>query len=152
MTDQEFADYWTSLVEKKHSTKALLSPDERLFYAANIFRGSVPRSGLIGYFENTEWGVIREAHQALESLGLHEARRLLGEAEEIVLAGARQPAAHERLTLFDDDLSEDEFEQAMVDLENRVSEIQNQVYRQDQAIFDALCRFAEEKSLRAPQG
>ncbi len=152
MTDKEFTDYWTYLVKKKYSTKAALSSDERVFYAANIFRGSVPRSGLIGYFENTKCDVIRDAHQALVTLGLSEAVRLLQDAQKIVLHGAPLPETDQCISLFDYDLPEEELELAMNDLDSRVSEIQHQLYLQDQAIFDSLCRFADEKRLRAPKG
>lgn len=152
MTDKEFIDYWTYLVKKKYSTKAALSTDERVFYAANIFRGSVPRSGLIGYFENTECDVIRDAHQALVTLGLSEALRLLHDAEKIVLNGAPLPETDQCVSLFDYDLPEKELELAMDELDNKVSDIQEQLYLQDQPIFDALCRFADEKRLRVPKG
>ena len=106
MTDKEFADYWASLVEKKYSPKAELSSDERFFYAANVFRGTVPRSGLIGYFENTEANVIHDAHHALAMLGLSEVLRLLQEAQEIVLNRKPLPDSQQWITLFDYDLPE----------------------------------------------
>lgn len=152
MTDEEFTNFWRFLVEKKYSTKAELSSDERVFYAANIFRGSVPRSGLIGYFENTECDVIRDAHNALVTLGLSESLRILQEAQQIFLNGAPLPDTDQFVTLFDYDLPEQELESAMDDLENRVSDLQDQLYLQDQAIFDSLCRFADEKRLRVPKG
>ena len=150
MTAEEFSDYWSFLVEKKYSTKAALSSDERVFYAANIFRGSVPRSGLIGYFENTECDVIRDTNHALATLGLPEALRLLKDAQIIVLNGAPLPETDQWVTLFDESLPDEELEQAMDDLDKRVSDTQNQLYLQDQAIFDSLCRFADERSLCIP--
>jgi hypothetical protein len=152
MTDKEFADYWAFLVEKKFSTKAALSSDERAFYAANIFRGSIPRSGLIGYFENTECDVIRDAHDALAMLDLTDALKLLQDAQKTVLNGAPLPETDQCLTLFDDNLSEEELELAMDELDKRVGDIQNELYLQDQAIFDSLCRFADERSLHVPTG
>jgi hypothetical protein len=151
MTDKDFADYWAFLVEKKYSTKAVLSSDERAFFAANIFRGSVPRSGLIGYFENTGCDVIRDAHLALAMLGLPEALTLLHDAQEIVLNGRPLPETDQCITLFDFDLPEEELEQAMKDLDERVRSVQIQLYLQDQPIFDALCRFADERNLRVPK-
>ncbi len=147
MTDEQFADYWGSLVKKKHSTKAALSSDERVFYAANVFRGSVPSSGLIGYFENTECDLIRDAHHALATLGQFESLRLLQDAQKIVLNGHPLPESDQCLTLFEADLSEEELEQAMDDMEKKLSDIQNQLYLQDGAIFESLCRFAEERNL-----
>lgn len=149
MTDEEFSDYWSFLVKKKHAT---LSIDERVFYAANILRGSVPRSGLMGYFENTECNVIRDASDALATLSLPETQRLLQDAQTIVLNGAPLPETDQRLSLYDDSLTEEEFARAMDDLDEKVSDIQSQLYSQDQAIFDALCRFADERQLRALRG
>jgi hypothetical protein len=152
MTDREFEDYWAYLVEKKHSANAALSSDERLFYATNVFRGSVPRSGLIGYFENTECDVIRDAHHALAALGLHEVLKLLQDAQSIVLNGHPLPDTDQCPVLFDYDLPEADLVKAMDDLDERVGAIQKQLYLQDQPIFDALCRFAGEKNLAVPKG
>jgi hypothetical protein len=152
MTDQEFEEYWAFLVRKKHSAKAALSSDERTFYAANIFRGSVPRSGLIGYFENTECDVIRDAHHALARLDLREALKLLQDAQRIVFNGQPLPDTDQCPVLFDYELPEAEIAKAMDDLDERVGDIQNQLYLQDQPIFDALCQFADEKSLGVPKG
>lgn len=151
MTDKEFADYWEFLVKKKYS-KAALSSDERVFYAANVFRGSVPRSGLVGYFENTECNVIRDAHHALATLGLLEALKLLQDAQKIVLNGGPLPETDQCLTLYDDDLSEEEVGEAMEALDESVQEIQDQLYLQDRPIYDALCRFADERSLSGAKG
>lgn len=153
MTEKEFTDYWTTLVKKKyHSTPVELSRDERIFYCANIFRGSVPRSGLIGYFENNECDVIRDAHVALAVLGLPDALRLLEQAQSIILNGNPLPETDQYLTLFDDRLPEEEVAKAMDELDEKARDIQNQIYLQNQAIYDALCRFADERSLRAPKG
>jgi hypothetical protein len=153
MTDEEFDNYWEYLVKKKRqSANAALSSDERVFYAVNTFRGSVPRSGLIGYFENTECDVIRDAHHGLATLGLPEALRLLQEAQTFVLNGDPLPETDRLLPLFDDGLPEEELEQAMDDLDEKVRDVEDQLYLQDQAIFDSLCRFADERNLRVPQG
>ena len=152
MTDQEFEDYWAFLVEKKHSAMAALSSDERVFYAANIFRGSVPRSGLIGYFENTGCDVIRDAHHALATLDLPEALKLLQNAQRIVLNGDPLPDTDQCLVLFDDDLPEADLVKAMDDLDQRVGDIQSLLYLQDRPVFDALCRLADEKSLGVSKG
>lgn len=154
MTDDEFWEYWTYLVKKKHeehpSTDDSLTSDERVFYSANIFRGSVPRSGLLGYFLNTECDVIRDAHHALSVLGLPDALKLLQDAQRIILNGESLPEKDQFLTLYDNDLPDEELEKAMDDLDGKVREIQEQLYLQDDAIYDSLCRFADERKLRAP--
>ncbi len=152
MTDEEFSTYWSFLVEKRHAATEALSRDERVFYVANIFRGSVSRSGLTGYFESTECDVIRDADHALATLGLPEAQRLLQDAQKIVLNGAPLPETDQCLSLYDDSLTEEEFARAMDELEEKLGEIQRQLYAQDQAIVEALCRFADERQLRAPRG
>lgn len=152
MTDKQFADYWASLVEKKHSAKVELSSDERLFYAANVLRGSVQRSGLIGYFENTEANVIHDAHHALAMLGLSEVLRLLQEGQKIVLNGQLLFESEQCVAFFDYDLPEEELEKAIDDLDKKVRGIQDQLYLQDRAFFDSLCRFADERSLGIPKG
>lgn len=152
MTDQEFEDYWAFLVKKKHWETATLSSDERVFYAANILRGSVPRSGLVGFFENTSCDIIRDAHDSLATLGLHEALTLLQDATRIVMNGHPLPETDQCLTLFDYDLPEADLEKAMDELDENVGNIQDQLYLQDQLIFSALCRFADEKRLLAEKG
>ncbi|MGL4465004.1 MAG: DMP19 family protein [Planctomycetia bacterium] len=150
MTDEEFTVYWGLLVTKKYSTKETLSSDERLFFAANDFRGSVPRSGLVGYFENTECDVISDAHSALATLGLSEALKLLQDGQNIVLKGNPLPETDQCLTLFDKDLAEETLDQPMNELDESVKEIERQLYLQDDLIFDVLCRFADERALGAP--
>lgn len=151
MTDEQFSDYWKSLVDKRYSKKEPLSSDERVFYSANIFRGSVPRSGLIGYFENTECDVIRDAHHALTVLDLPDAARLLQDAQRIALNGNPLPETNECMSLVDEDLPEEEQDEAMEELEEKLQAIQEQLYLQNQAIFDALCRFADERGLAGPK-
>ena len=150
MTDEDFADYWTFLVKRKQeSTYDDLLEDERIFYAANIFRGSVLRSGLIGYFENTECEVIRGTHHALSMLGLSDALKLLQDSQRIILKGDPLPETDQFVTLFNYDLPEEEVEKAMDDLDRLVQDVQDQLYLQDQAIFDSLCRFADQRKLHA---
>jgi len=153
MTDKQFTDYWTTLVEKKyHSTCAKFSRDERIFYSANIFRGVVPRSGLIGYFENNECDVIRDAHLALAVLDLPDALKLLEEAQSIILNGNPLPETDQYLTLYDFSLPEEEVYKAMDDLDEKVQDVQSQIYLQNQVIYDALCRFADERGLGVAKG
>jgi hypothetical protein len=153
MTDEEFSDYWGYLVEKMQtSTYDGLSKDEKVFYSVNILRGSVPRSGVVGYFENTECDAIRDAHHALSTLGLTNALRLLQDAQRIILKGDPLPETDQFVTLVDDELPEEAFEKAMDDLDERVRDVQNLLCLEDQAMFDSLCRFADERSLSAPKG
>jgi len=152
MTDEEFSAYWSFLVQKKHAVMQTLSSDETVFYAANVFRGSLSDSGLTGYFENTECDVIRDADNALATLGLSEAQRLLQDALKIVFKGAPMPDTDQYLSLYEDSLDEEDFARAMDELEEKLGEIESRLQSQDHAICDALCRFADERQLRAPRG
>lgn len=150
MNDQQFQDYWTWLVDKKHAANATLSHDERVFYAANVLRGCVSGGGLLTYFENTSADDIRDAHHALATLGLSDALQLLQAAQAMILNGRELPAGDTCLSLYDEDLSEEQVEQAMEELDEKVAVVQDKFVEQDDAIFDALCRFAAENAL-APQ-
>ena len=147
MSSDAFASFWDSLVDKRFDAEVDLSKDERLIYAANLLRGAVLESGLAGYFLETEANEIRDAHEALQVLALAEPLRLLQQAQEIALNGAPLPESDETLTLFDEDLSEDEYEAAIDDLGERLAPIQDQLLMQDDAIFDTINRFAIEKGL-----
>lgn len=147
MTDEEFSTFWTFLVDKKFRKQAALTDDERIFYAANLFRGSVPRSGVLGYFENNTCDEIRDAHHALQVLVLAGPLRLLQQAQHIVLRGEPLPDSDEFVTLYDEDLSEEEYAEAMDELDEKVADIQEQILTHYQPIFEALCRFADERNL-----
>ena len=148
MTDEQFADYWRYLVEKvNRSTYHGLSKDERVFYSANILRGSVPRSGLVGYFENTECNVIRDVKHSLSTLGLSEVLKLIQDAEAVILRGNSLPETDQFLELFDEGLPAEELENAMDELDENVRDIERRLCLEDQALFEVLCRFADEKCL-----
>lgn len=148
MTDETFADYWEYLVDKIHrASYQAATADERIFYSANILRGSVPRSGIVGYFENTACDVIRDAHHALSTLGLPDALKHLQDAQQLILNGNPLPETASFVTLFDSSLAKEERDKALDDLDESVRDIEHQLGEQDEAIFDALCRFADEKSL-----
>ncbi len=147
MSIEAFGSFWDALVDKRFGADTVLSKEERLIYAANLLRGAVLESGLVGYFLETEANEIRDTHEALRSLDLAEPLRLLQQAQEIALNGAPLPDSDETLTLFDEDLSEDEYEAAIDDLGERLAPIQDQLLLQDDAIFDAINRFAIEKGL-----
>lgn len=152
MTDSEFAEYWTSLVRKKQlASYHGLSTDERIFYAANLLRGSVPRSGLIGYFENTDFDSIRDVEPALRVLGLGELLRILEDARRIVLQDREVVQSDRFLTLFDEHLSEEEEELARERLDECLRDFEERFNAQDRLFFDALCRFADSRNLRAIQ-
>lgn len=149
MTDDDFDALWTNLVERAHKPMlTALTADERVFYAVNLLRGSVPRSGFIGYFENWSGADISAAHRGLRVLGLETASRLLTEAQTLVLGD--QPLRDEAvpLTVFPDSLTKDEHEEASNRLDEALTPIEKQFYPLDDEIYEALCSFADVHQLK----
>lgn len=66
MTDKEFSEYWSKVVDKKFSNKQFLSKEENVFYVVNCLRGAIPRSSLVGYLENVEASEVRDAIKGFE--------------------------------------------------------------------------------------
>jgi hypothetical protein len=96
MTEKDFNALWTNLVERSHKAAGPpLSEDERRFYGVNLLRGSVPRSGFIGYFENWSTSEIDAAHEGLRAL-----RLLPVLAQNTVLGGRPLPKDSSRIAVF----------------------------------------------------
>lgn len=148
MTDSEFKTLWTRLVAKKRGNDGdVLTKHERLFYAANWLRGSVPRSGFVGYYENSTGDEIRDAHQALETMSLGQCLDVLKQAQALILAGAELPDGARKVHVFPDDLSEEEYIEVSDKLDIALRSIEERFYECDDAIFAALCAYADEHNL-----
>jgi hypothetical protein len=149
MTDDDFDALWTNLVERSHQPRrAPLTADERVFYAVNLLRGSVPRSGFIGYFENWTGAEISAAHRGLRVLELETALGLLTAAQTLVLGDQPLPDEAVSLTVFPDSLSEEEHEEASSRLDEALTPIEEQFYPLDDEIYEALCSFADTHRLK----
>jgi hypothetical protein len=149
MTDDDFDALWTNLVTRSHQSKHTpLTDDERVFYAVNQLRGSVPRSGFIGYFENWTGADISAAHRGLRVLALETALGLLTKAQALVLGDQRLPDEAVSLTVFPDSLTEEEHEEASDRLDEALTPIEEQFYPLDGEIYDALCSFADAHHLK----
>lgn len=149
MTDDDFDALWTNLVKRSHeSMHAPLTADERVFYAVNLLRGSVPRSGFIGYFENWSGADISAAHRGLRVLGLEAASRLLASAQELVLGDQPLPDEAVSLTVFPDSLTEEEHAEMSDRLDEALAPIEKQFYPLDDEIYEALCSFADAHQLK----
>jgi hypothetical protein len=148
MTDKDFEILWRRLVSKKHGKPPVaLTKAERLFYAANWLRGSVPRSGFIGYFDNSTGDDIRDAHEALALMGLDKSLVLLQKAQALILGDTPLPAAAGRVSVFADDLSEEEHGKSSDKLDLAIQPIEESFYECDDIIFQALSRFADQHKL-----
>ena len=149
MTDDDFDALWTNLVQRSHEPMhTALTADERVFYAVNLLRGSVPRSGFIGYFENWSGADISAAHRGLRVLGLETASRLLAAAQTLVLGDQQLPDGAVPLTVFTDSLTEEEHEEMSDRLDEALDPIEKQFYPLDDEIYEALCSFADAHQLK----
>lgn len=148
MTDDDFDALWTNLVKRSLRQPSLpLTDDEKVFYAVNLLRGSVPRSGFIGYFENWTSSDILAAHRGLKVLGLETALRLLKEAQVIVLGERSLSDDAASLTIFHDSFTDAEYEEASSKLDDSLAPIQEQFYPLDDEIYTALSAFADARHL-----
>ena len=111
MTETDFESLWKNLVQRMHGAdEPALSKHERHFYAVNLLRGSVPRSGFIGYFENWSGSEIADAYEGLRALELPSALELLEQAARIVLGGRPVPVDASPIEIFPASLTEAEYE------------------------------------------
>ncbi|MEM9345377.1 MAG: DUF4375 domain-containing protein [Planctomycetota bacterium] len=148
MTDDDFSEYWARLVDRKYSTLGdPLSDHEQAFFAVNVLRGSVSRSGLIGYFENHSGQEIMEGYNGLRLLGLEHVLRLMEQAQQVILGSRPLPYDGASVVVFDDSLNEEEYEQRSAELDKKVAPLTKALVDLDQAIWDALCSYAQRHQL-----
>lgn len=152
MTDEEFSKLWTNLVHRGSGTASpALTREERLFYSVNLLRGSVPRSGFVGYFENFTGREIHDAHEGLKELGLSSALSLLQQAQAIVLGDRPLQDDALPIQIFPDSLTEKEFEEASERLDAAMQPLEKKMYELDSDIWQALCQFATQRDIK-PRG
>ena len=97
MTETDFESLWKNLVQRMHGAdEPALSKHERHFYAVNLLRGSVPRSGFIGYFENWSGSEIADAYEGLRALELPSALELLEQEFDVWVVTDACTSRHER--------------------------------------------------------
>ena len=150
MTEQEFDELWEYLVHRYYSDESnRLSHHESIFYSLNILRGSVPRSGFIGYFENSTGANILLTIKALKELGLSEVLKILDEAISIAIKGKALQNSDSPIKLFPDLLSEEEYESEIEKLEQKLTPLENRFYQHDNLLWKVLCEFADNNKLKA---
>jgi|GEM_PF-2085337 hypothetical protein len=153
MTDADFTAFWKYLVSKKYGNPpSPLTENERLFYGANWLRGSVPRSGFIGYFENSTGDDIKAAHEALRSMQLKDGLFLLQRAQYLVLGDRPLKIGSEQIDVFPEELTGKEREKASDELDRALRPIEEAFYKLDDDIYEALCTFADQHGLFRPNG
>lgn len=149
MSDAEFNALWSDLVSRSYKTDKLpLSEHERHFYAVNLLRGSVPRSGFIGYFENNSSSDIAAAHEGLRELNLLLVLALLEKAQNIILRGRPLPEDSSCIDVFPTSLTEEEYERESDNMEVDITAIQREFCKHDAVTWTALFEFADRHQLK----
>jgi hypothetical protein len=152
MTEDDFNALWKNLVKRSHKADGPpLSEHERRFYAVNLLRGSVPRSGFIGYFENWNASEIAAAHEGLRALRLLPVLALLEKAQNTVLGGRPLPKDSSRIAVFPKSLTEEEYERECNRMDEALTPIEEEFRKHDDEIWKALCEYADKHQLK-PQG
>ena len=149
MSDAEFNALWADLVSRAYKTDMQsLSGHERHFYAVNLLRGSVPRSGFIGYFENSSSSDIAAAREGLRELHLLRVLALFEKAQDIIFKGRTLPEDSSCIYVFPDSLSEEEYEKESDSMEVEITPIQREFYKLDAVIWTALGEYADRHQLK----
>lgn len=152
MTEDDFNALWTNLVERSHKAGGPpLSEDERRFYAVNLLRGSVPRSGFIGYFENWSASEIAAAHEGLRALNLLPVLALLEKAQNTVFGDRPLPKDSLPIEVIPNSLSEEEYERESNRIDEALIPIEEEFYKHDDEMWNALCEYADRHQL-SPKG
>ena len=152
MTDDEFDRLWRNLVERSHrSGRAPLSEQEQHFYSVNLLRGAVPRSGFIGYFENSKSSEIADAKEGLREMKLDAVLSVLEEAQATVFGDTILPNDSTQLEIFPQSLTEEEYEDASDRLDERLTSIEEKLYEHEDEVWAALIAYADRHRLE-PRG
>jgi len=149
MTEEGFDELWASLVKRSHQPDLHpLSESEQLFYAVNLLRGSVPRSGFVGFFENCTASDVVSAHEGLGVLGLTAVLDLLQEARNAILGPG--PFTIESLSVapISDALSDAEHDAESDRLDEALAPIEQAFHTHDGSVLQALCAYADQRELK----
>ena len=150
MEDADFERLWTNLVDRRYGkTGEPLNESEELLYALNLFAGGVPRSGMIGYFENSTGKEIHDAKAALTVLGMESHRRIIDDAQEILMEGKALPSSDVQIEIIPRDLSEEEYEAYSERLENKIAPVEERFEAIEDDLYDGIDRLIEIKGITA---
>ena len=151
MEDADFERLWTNLVDRKYKKVGEpLNEDEQLLYALNLFAGGVPRSGMIGYFENSTGKEIHDAKAALTVLGMEPHRKIIDDAQAILMDGKALACSDEQVEVVPGNLSEEEYEAYSERLENEIEPVEERFYAIEDDLYDGIDRFIEMRGITAP--
>jgi hypothetical protein len=146
MTDDMFEDLWTNLVSRSaEDASNPLTRDERIFYSINLLRGSVPRSGLLGYFELCTQRDIKDALEGLTELHLNEVALILRTALNEVVGDTPLSDELTSVQIVSPSLNEEEYIQECDRIAAGMQPLEKQLIDLDSAILYALCQFASQR-------
>ncbi len=151
MEPEDFERLWTSLVDRKYGkTGDPLDESEQMLFGLNLFAGGVPRSGMIGYFENSTGKEILDARSALRTLGLERPLKILDDAQRILMDGATLVPTDEQIEVVPRDLSEEEYEAYSEKLESKISSTEEEFEAIEDDLYDGIDRLIQIRGITAP--
>lgn len=146
MTDDMFEDLWTNLVSRSAGDASNpLTRDERIFYSINLLRGSIPRSGFLGYFESCTQPDVKDALEGLTELQLNEVASILRTALNDVLGDKSLSDELTPIQVVSPLLDEEEYMRECDRIAARLQPLEMRLLDLDAAIFHALCQFASQR-------
>ncbi len=150
MEPDDFERLWTNLVDRKYGkTGEPLDESEELLYALNLFAGGVPRSGMIGYFENSTGKEILDAKSALKIIGLESHIKILEDAQRILMVGRTLARTEEQIEIVASDLSEEEYEAHSEQLDRKIASVEEAFEAIEDALYDGIDRLIETRGITA---
>lgn len=151
MKDADFERLWANLVYRKYKKIGEpLNESEQLLYALNLFAGGVPRSGMIGYFENSSGKEIHDAKAALTALGMELHRKIIDDAQAVLMDGRAIPCSEEQIEVIPRNLSEEEYEAYSERLDTEIEPVEERFYAIEDDLYDGIDRFIEMRGIKAP--
>ncbi|QDT64552.1 DMP19 family protein [Calycomorphotria hydatis] len=151
MEKADFDRLWSNLVDRKYKkTGEPLNESEQLLYALNCFAGGVPRSGMIGYFENSTGKEIHDAKAALTILGMEHHRKIIDDAQQILMQSRTLPFSDDQIELIPQNLSEEEYEAYSERLASMIAPVEERFKASEENLYDGIDRFIEIRGITAP--
>ena len=142
MTDEEFEKLWHSLVDRYYGkVEPPLTRDEELLFALNQLAGSVPRSGMIGYFDNSTGNEILNAKEALRLCKLDSLLDILERAQSIIVGITPVTRTDKPLDLIPDAITEEDYEQLSSEREKLISPVEEEFFNHEDALCEAIDQF-----------
>lgn len=144
-----YDELWISLVKRVHRTKrgfSKLNADEKVFYALNLFEGSVYNGGMYGFFSNTSGDLYKEILEILREVNALQASDLLIKAKKILFGEVLPPKDHGKRNDLMKQYPVDENSPEPEWIEE-LNKIDREFYKISDDLIDFMIRYADEKGL-----